>query len=144
MRLTVCNLGLLHELLQCSSVCFFVLSWQVAILACPYKLKRFPCVLFMSHLLIFCCPLWLPKKDIILWDTTATTSYQIIRWPVSLINKLQLLSYQSTSNITPRHSLHTYTTLPHYSHIHNTSPKNSPTLNTTTPKYTLPQRLFVL
>ena len=23
MRLTVCNLGLLHELLQCSSVCFF-------------------------------------------------------------------------------------------------------------------------
>ena len=25
MRLTVCNLGLLHELLQCSSVCFFVL-----------------------------------------------------------------------------------------------------------------------
>ena len=66
---------------------------------------------------------------------------------VSLINKLQPLSYQSTSNITPRLPLHSsqptpkYTTLLHYSHIPNTHKKTSRTLSTATPKYTLPQRL---
>ena len=45
---------------------------------------------------------------------------------LSLINKLQPLSYQSTSNITPRLPLHSsqptpkYTTLLHYSHNPNT------------------------
>ena len=66
---------------------------------------------------------------------------------VSLINKLQPLSYQSTSNITPRLPLHSsqptpkYTTLLHYSHIPNTHKKTSRTRSTRTPKYTLPQRL---
>ena len=49
--------------------------------------------------------------------------------PVSVINKLQPLSYQSTSNITPRLRLHSsqpplkYTTLLDYSHILNTHKK---------------------
>ena len=67
---------------------------------------------------------------------------------VSLINKLLPLSYQFTSNIT--HAFHftrlnqplKYTTLLHYSHIPNTDKKNSRLRCTSTPKYTLPQRLL--
>ena len=71
--------------------------------------------------------------------------------PVSLMNKLQPLSYQSKSNTTPRLPLHTsqpapkiYKTLLHYSHIPNTHKKTSRTLSRTTPKYILPQRLVLL
>ena len=66
---------------------------------------------------------------------------------VSLINKLQPLSYQFTSNITPRLQFKRlnqplkYATLLHYSHIPNTHKTTSHTPSTSTPKYTLLQRL---
>ena len=70
--------------------------------------------------------------------------------PVSLIYKLQLLSYQSTSSITPRLPLHASQSTPkmynalHNSHVPNILKKTSHTRSTTTPKCTLPQHLLLI
>ena len=82
----------------------------------------------------------LPPKIVIL-------CYFILNSTRNKFNKLQPLSYQFTSHITPRlqftrlnQSLK-YATLLHYSHIRNTHKTTPHTPSTSTPKYTLLKRL---
>ena len=81
----------------------------------------------------------LPPKIVIL-------SYFILNSTRNKFNKLQPLSYQFMSHITPRLQFTRlnqpqYATLLHYSHIPNTHKTTSHTPSTSTPKYTLLQRL---